>query len=758
MQYPLTRIAAALLAAYALPAAAQSRDAESPQSAQSSESEALTQVAQRLSPITVEGHEVSGYKPDRASSSKFTAPLLDTPRSVTVVTEDVLRDTAATSLQDALRNVPGITFGAGEGGQPIADRPIIRGINSTSNVFVDGLRDIGTQTREVFALEAVEITNGADSVYAGRGTGGGSINLVTKTPKPEAFTRGTLMIGTSDTLRGTLDQNWVVGESSAVRLNVMGSRGDTPGRDNAVDYQKWGIAPSLAFGLGSPTRVMFSYYHLSDEGMPDYSIPYDLDTGLPVTETMGVDSESFYGLNSRDFRESETDIGTLIAERDLVGGRVLRNITRYGKSLNSYVVTNPDDSKGNVANGYVYRNTKSRWTETENFANQTDLSGEFDTGAIGHRYNVGLEFSREKKTQDGWTVTSAGTGTGTDCSDPVEGPLLLASGDCTSLYDPNPADPWQGSVTRNNTPTHYTTDVTGLYAFDTITFTPQWLANVGLRWDRYETEAEKPTDPTVNGVARDVFLNYQAALMYKPVESGTIYVSYSTASTPAALGTSDEDAAFPGSPDDCTRRCRESNLDLEPEETTNIELGTKWDLFDQRLLLTAAVFDTTRENASIEVAAGVFEQAGETRVRGVEVSATGSITDAWQVFGGYTFLDSELVKGAYDSAAEGEVLTNTPENSFSLFTTYQVLPAFSVGGGAYYVDEVYGSTSATPTKKVPDYWRFDAMASLQLDDGFDLQLNVLNLTDEVYYTKAYTAHYAALGPGRQILVSANFSF
>ncbi len=747
----LTKIAAAVVAFNTCPAFAESAPAEADKAA-------TLEVAQALPDITVEADPAGRASVPQPSSAKFTAPVLDTPRSLTIIPEDLMQEAAATSLQDALRQVPGITFGAGEGGQPIADRPIVRGLNSTSNLFVDGLRDIGTQTREVFALESVEVIKGADSAYSGRGSGGGSINLVTKTPKAEAFTRGTLMLGTADMLRGTVDQNWVVGDGVAARFNVMASKGKVPGRDDAVDYDKWGVAPSLAFGIGSPTRVSMSYYHLTDNSMPDYSIPYDLDTGLPVTETMNVDAESFYGLVSRDFREAQTDIGTFSAERDLANGMVLRNVTRYGASTNSYVVTNPDDSKGNVANGLVYRNTKSRWTQTDTFANQTDLSGAFVTAGFGHRFNVGLEFNREKKTQDGWTVTSAGAGSGTDCSDPEQGPLLLASGDCSSLFDPDPYDPWQGTVQRNHMPTHYTTDVTGVYAFDTVTLSQRWLANLGLRWDRYETEAEKPSDPSVNGVSRDNFVNYQLGLVFKPVEAGSVYVSYATSSTPAALGTSDEDAPFPGSPDDCTRRCRASNLNLDPEETTNAEVGVKWALFDERLLLSAAIFDMRRKNANIEVATGVFEQAGETRVSGAELSFSGRLTSDWMLFGGYSYLDSELVEGGYDSAAVGEPLTNTPENSLSLFTTYRVLPALSVGGGAYYVDEVYGSTSSTPQKKVPDYWRFDAVASYRVSANVDFQVNVLNLTDEVYYTKAYASHYAALGPGRQVLASVNFDF
>ena len=762
MTFRRTAVATAILSLYSAPGLVHAQ-ADQTNNAHASDIAMADGRVQVLPTVQVEGEAIDPYKVDDAQSPKFTAPLLDTPKSFTVISEELLRDTAATSLQDALRQVPGITFAAGEGGQPIADRPIIRGINSTSNVFVDGMRDIGSQTREVFDLEAVEVLKGSDSVYAGRGSGGGSVNLVSKTAKGEDFTRGTLMFGTADTLRGTIDQNWVINDTVAFRLGVLGAKGGTPGRDSAVDFDKWGVSPSLAFGLGTPTRVTLDYYHLSDNSMPDYSIPYDLETGVPATETLGVDADSFYGLVNRDFREGETDIATVFVDHDLENGLHLRNATRWGKSTNSYVVSNPDDSAGNVANGSVYRSTKNRWSQTKTIANQTDLTGRLVTGFLEHSFDFGVEFTREKKEQDGYTITSANPHVDADgnatrnCDDPVLDPTQ-PSYDCTDLYNPNPYDPWAGTVARNDNPSFYQTDATAIYAFDTIKFSEQWQASLGVRWDRYETEAETPSDPAANAHSSDTFINYQLGLVYKPVSSGSIYASYGTETTPAPLGSGDEDAPFPGSPDDCTRRCRADNTNIDPEETENFEIGAKWELFNERLLLTAAIFDISRENAYIEVEPDVFDTAGETSVRGAEFSFSGSISEKWKVFGGYSYLDSELVRAATGSVAEGKELPNTPEHSFTLFTNYAITPAITVGGGANYVSEVYGSLTSDPVKKIPDYWRFDAMASWALMPDLELQLNVQNITDEVYYTKAYAAHYAALGSGRQVLVSANFSF
>lgn len=700
--------------------------------------------ASELSRVVVEGEGIDGYKVDTASSPKFTAPIADTPKSVTIMPARLMQDTAATSLQDLLRNSPGITLGAAEGGQPVSDRPIIRGFNSSASVFVDGLRDIGTQTREVFNLDAVEIIKGADSAYAGRGSGGGSINLVSKTAQADDFVRGAVMLGTDEFVRATADYNEQLSETAALRLNVMGSEGNIPGRHEAVDFEKWGVAPSLSLGLGTPTRFMLSYYHLTDEGMPDYSIPYDPATGLPVTETLGVDRETFYGLAERDFRETTTDIGTLTFEHDFADGLGIRNVVRYGGATNSYVATNPDDSNGNVPHGLVWRNTKNRWSRTVTLANQTELFGEFATGGVDHHFDVGIDYSREELKADAWIVQPTVASSGRERC--LTTPALIDSFDCTTLHDPNPYDPWNGTITRRRQPLYYTTKTMGVYAFDTLDLSERWQANLGLRWDRYDTELDNPTTPANNASSDDDFLNYQAGIVYKPVPAMSLYASLSTSTTPAMLGTGDDD------------RISLANGNLRPEESETLEIGSKWQLFDERLLLAVALFDSTRENANIEIEQGVFAQVGEAQVRGAELGVSGNITEEWMVFGGYSYLDSELVRGAFSNLAVGQPLPNVPEHSFSLFSTYQITPSITVGGGAYYVDELYGNAGAVPPRRVPDYWRFDAIAAWVINANVELQVNLQNLADETYYTKAYTSHYAALGPGRQLLVSANFTF
>lgn len=741
--YSLNALTTSLAAAIAAPALF-----ISPYAAAQSADSGVTQLA----PVRVEG-EGSSYQTSTAESPKFTAPLLDTPRTVQVVPKQVIQDQSASTLQDVLRNSPGITFGAGEGGRAGGDLPIIRGQNSAGSIFIDGVRDTSNQVRDTFNLEQVEIIKGPDSVYSGRGGAGGSINLISKTPKTQDFTEATAQIGTDSNYRATIDSNWRLDEKAAFRLNLMGNKGDVPGRDSAVDFSRWGVAPSLMLGVGTPTRITLSYYHYQDDSMPDYAIPYDPKSGQPVTETMGVSRKSFYGLKGRDFMSTRDDVATVRFEHDFSDTLRVSNVMRYGRSTLDFAATNPDDSKGNVPNGLVYRALKANYYDTKAFSNVTDMTGEFNTGSLKHTFDLGFEYSNTKQDKDNYTQTIAkGSMACKVGASDLSNPAL-----CTSLWDPDPGTYYPGHLSRNNNPARYNTDTVAFYGFDTIKFNEQWQASLGARWDSYRTSGSNiqpgRNDPikTPYSVSReDKLFNYQVGLAYKPQPNGTIYATFGTSSTPSSVTASSSvsDAlAF-------------SSQNLAPEKSRTVELGTKWQVFDDRLTLSGALFQDIRKNMNIAVSADEVAQVGEVKVRGLELGFSGSITPKWNVFGGYTFMDSEMTKGAYNSGAVGQDLPNTPRNAFSLWTTYKVLPKLTVGGGAYYVDKVYGNSDATKNadgtpkaRWVPSYWRFDAMAAYEFNDHMSAQLNVLNIFDETYYTKAYAAHYAALGTGRAALLS-----
>lgn len=734
------------------------------------------------SAVTLDATSVNGkaeqastdYKVEKASSQKYTAPLVDTPRSVTVIPQQVIKDTNALSLQDALRTVPGITFGAGEGGNPQGDRPFIRGFDAQGDTYLDGVRDTGAQTREIFAIESVEVAKGPNSAIGGRGAAGGTINLVSKRAHLGNSLDGAWTWGSDQTQRYTFDGNYQFSDTVAGRLNLMTHESNVAGRDK-VNYDRWGIAPSLAFGLGTPTRVNLDYYHLESDDLPDSGIPYTIPAGGSSARTSahpskpndGGDSDNFYGLTGRDFRKSRVDIATFAIEHDLTDSLTIKNTLRHGNSMQDYILTQPDDSKGNVNNGSVWRRANSRVGNTATTTNQTDLFGEFYVGGMKNSFSTGIELSREESKRSSYTVdtdTVPGGTANTNCSPSMIG---ASSGyNCTSLSNPNPDDPWNGSIARNYAGTDTKGTTRALYVFDTLELTPEWLLNMGLRYDHFDTQyrtydAAGATVVNSKGVAakgrdKSEFVTGQLGLVWKPAENGSIYVSYATSATPpgAALGEAVDTNPPPNTSD------RAGNLlssDMEPEETTNYEIGTKWDLLDQRLSLAAALFRTEKENARVQVDTTTYENVGETRVQGIELSASGKLTDKWQVFAGYTYMQARQIDGgALGKANDGNQLPNTPNNSASLWTTYSITPKLTIGGGAFYVDDVYGSVANTTM--VDSYVRYDAMAAYKLTKNVDLQLNVQNLTNEVYYDKAFSTHFANQAAGRTALLTTSVHF
>lgn len=728
-----------------------------------------------LQAISVEEQQSADetYQVERAESPKYTASLRDTPRSVTVVPQQVLKDTNAQSLQDALRTVPGITLGAGEGGNPQGDRPFIRGFDAQSDTYLDGVRDTGAQTREIFAVESVEVAKGPNSAMGGRGSAGGSLNLVSKKAHEGQNFDGSMTLGSDQTRRYTVDGNYQFSDSVAGRLNLLSHDSKVAGRDK-VNYSRLGIAPSLVFGLGTDTRLNLDFYHLESDDLPDSGIPYGYSIGKTHTQahpdkpTDGGRSDNFYGLTERDFRKTRSDIATIAIDHDLNDHLTIKNTLRHGNSMQDYILTQPDDSAGNVINGGVWRRANSRVGNTATTTNQTDLFGDFELSGLKHSFALGLELSREEADKQSYSITP--NSKITNCTGPSHG------GSCTSLSQPNPDDHWVGTIARNYAGTETNSTTRALYAFDSIELDPQWLVNLGLRYDHFSTdyrsyEANGQTSLSAKGVTlkgqdTSEFVTGQLGLVYKPAEQGSIYLSYATSATPpgSMLGEGSEGNALPG----VDRTGAALKSDLQPEQTVNYELGTKWDVLGNRLSLTAAVFRTEKQNTRVMTGINTYENAGQTRVDGFELSAAGKLTERWQLFAGYSYLDSEQVDSGLvntgtalaphwqDAPSKGKQMPNTPRSSLSLWTSYALTPQLSVGGGAFYVDKVFGN--ADNTVYVPAYWRYDAMANFKVNKNLDLQLNLQNLTDKVYYDKAYAAHFANQAAGRTALLSTNIHF
>jgi catecholate siderophore receptor len=712
------------------------------------------------------GKEVVVTAQRAVTTPKQTVPLRDTPKSITVIPQELIQSTGSASLVDALRTVPGITFGAGEGGNPVGDRPFLRGYDAQSATFVDGLRDIGSQSREVFNIDSVEVVKGASGSYAGRGGAGGGIYINNKAPTRTSFTTASFGVGSADYGRATFDTNHAFGDSGyAVRLNAMVHDAGVAGRDE-VHASRWGIAPSFALGLGTHDRIVLSYYHLQSDDMPDSGIPYSNPAfvartdGRPRTLQTGdgspvkVDRNTFYGMVNRDFRKERVDMGSVRFEHDFSRSLHLRNTLRTAASTQDYIWSQPDDSKGNIYYGLVFRRPLNRVSTVRYLVNQTDFYGTFTTGKVVHNFATGLELSKETGENDSYNVTFGGVAAltfGTNCS-----AAAIAAYLCTTLENPNANDPSTGVISRALNPTNAETVTKALYAFDTIEFNDHWQANLGIRYDDYKAtfvSARAATTPFARTtfVRKDTLVNYQAGIVYKPGKMSAVYVSYATTSTPA--GNSLAQGV------DSNALSSTVNANLKPEKNATLEAGVKWDVLEGRLSLTGAVFDAETSNARITQADGSIAMAGEKRVRGFEVGVSGDLTDKWQVFGGYTFLDAILVKnggaGAAAGLTDGQPFPNTARNSASLWTTYKLGDRLTVGGGATYVDKIMGSTNPTLPKFIPSYTRLDVTASYRINDRLDLQLNVQNVTDEVYFSQAYTNHYATIAPGRSVVLTLN---
>ena len=315
---------------------------------------AQDQVAQ-LDTIHTQAKTEQSLKIDKSENSKFVAPLLDTPKSVSIISKQLIADTQVTTLSDALRTVPGITLGAGEGGNPNGDRPFIRGYNSESSMYVDGVRNSTSQNREMFAVEQVEVTKGSASAMGGAGTTGGSINMISKVAKKGDFLEGSVGAGTDSYQRITLDGNKDFGNGIAARVAVMGHHNEKAGQADGAEYARAGIAPSITFGLDSDTRATLSYYYLKSDDTPDSGIPYNNPfaatnanaalngNGKPIDVKQG----QYYGWKNRDFQKQENQAGTIKLEHDLTDNLTLTNTAVYNNSKNDYLWTNPDDSRGN---------------------------------------------------------------------------------------------------------------------------------------------------------------------------------------------------------------------------------------------------------------------------------------------------------------------------------------------------------------------------------------------------------------------------
>ncbi len=654
------------------------------------------------------------------TSPKYTESLRDTPQTITVIPSQVIEEQGATTLRDVLQNVPGLTLTAGEGGAPAGDNLTLRGFSARNDIFVDGVRDIGPQTRDPFNIEQVEAVKGPASAYTGRGSTGGVINLASKSPIAARLFGGTLNLGTDRTKRVTADINLPLTDRTAFRLNLMTHDSRVAAR-GPVANERWGFAPSLAFGLGTGTRLTLSYLRVSQDNISDYGIPW-----VPANHNLLVEfrdrpapvpRDTFYGFLKRDFEKLSSDIATVKFERDFSDGLSLRNQFRFGRSTRDSIATPPRFLSPNST--LINREMRSWITEDSIWDNQTDLRTNFSTMGIEHRLVTGLVLTRENNVRRFRTAANAQT----------------------TLFNPNPYDDYTNAITLSPNVGDITGRTVALYVFDTAQLHRKFELTGGLRWDRFSVDGISASATTLTPVSRvDRMLGWRAGAVYKPLPEGSIYAAFGTSLNPSLEGLSYNTA----------------NTAIGPEKTRTFEFGTKWDLFRQRLMLSGAVFRVEKQNARTP---GVLPDdppqvlEGLQRVNGLELGVTGTLARGWTLLGAYTLLDSRIVES--NTPAEiGKRFINTPKHSFSLWTTY-LLRRFELGGGARFVGLRYGNN--TNTRFVEDYVILDAMAAYRLNERVVLRLNVYNLSDRYYFERLGGGHLVP-GPGRSAMISTSFRF
>lgn len=691
--------------------------------------------------------------PGQLSSSKATAPVLNTPQTISIVPGTIIQQRKSVTLTEALRNTPGITFDAGENGFSTGGNSFnLRGFNSAGSVFVDGTRDSGSYARDTFNIEGIEVVKGAASDN-GRGTAGGYINQVTKTPHLGNFIFGDVGVGFDEydsemRRRATLDVNQAFG-TTAVRLNTMIQDGGLAGRDIA-EANVWGVAPSIAFGLGTDTRVTFAYEHFERNDLPDSGVAVnrslpDFGVGVrgagPRPFAQSVSRDTFFGERS-DYDDVNVDAFLARFEYDLAPGVTISNQTRY-ENVSRDAKYHVAGQGQTIPSGDPFYNAR----DNEGIFNQTNLSAKFNTGALRHSVSAGFELAQE--TADSLRF---------------DGPIQTQTSDVQ-------------------------VDTLSYYLYDTIELSRHWQVMGGVRVDHWDVDLSGVGIPGVIGDYSDsgVSVGGNVGVVYKPVKEGSIYAAYGTSNLPHGALFSNADSS------------REDGngfptfvANADPVRIHNYEVGVKWDWFGGKLSTTAAAFHTVKDDVAYRGPNGPLY--GEQEVQGIELGIAGNLTERWKVYGGVTFLDSERKHGAavdqalngdYGSGGadtdprwaaanpggvtttNGDELAFTPNFFATLWMTYDVTDKFTLGGGVQYVgdsfigrpDDAHRVIPNGKFGKLPDYFLVNLYAAYDITENIELSLNVDNVFDETYLTTMnWNGRWGYLGAPRTYWLSANFKY
>jgi catecholate siderophore receptor len=741
-----TPLAAAIMSFVAIPAAAplyaHAQAAPAAQAAQTAQAATpgADSAAAPAESATLPAVHVSGqadtsrdFDVEKASvGAKVPTALRDIPQAVVVVPKSVLQSQAATSFSDALRNVPGVTIGAAEGGQ-IGNNINLRGFSARTDIYLDGFRDRGQYYRDTFDLESIDVLYGPSSLYFGRGSTGGVINQVSKQAGLTPHASVSAMVGTSDRYRTSFDIDQPLNSTSAVRLNGFGQ--DLGSTRDVMKSKDYGFAPTARFGIGTPTEITLSALIQHNRDQPDYGIPPVNGAPVPVSKSQ------FYGfVGDRTIQDVQT-VSARIQHR-FNENLTLRNQTQFSHYSTEATATNaaavltgPLGTSTALANGnfttlpltslFVKLQGKDRNINDHSVYNTTDIDYKFITGPLKHEVIAGVDLSHETYSNQSFTATTPGLPSNTIAIVPLLNPQYTTRPANTKELATNLAESSANGI--------------GIYANDTVSIGQYWKVVGGVRWDRYEASINNTINLPSYGTQTNFFTSVRGGIIFQPTDWQSYYVSYGTSFNPSLEALT----------------LTNNQQNIPPESNRSYEVGSKWDLLGGGLSVTQSLFNIEKTNARTLQADGSYSLDGDVRVRGYQLGLAGHITSKWQVFGGYTYMDGQVVK-ALDNT-NGKTLANTPRNMITLWTTYDLTPQWTFGGGPVYTSARYAASN--DFVQVPAYTRWDAMAAFH-QKHYDVQFNVQNLTNKHYYDALIPSDggRAVPGYGRTFLATLNYRF
>lgn len=650
---------------------------------------------------------------------------LDIPRSIDTIDKKELAEQHLTLLQDALRNVPGITLNSGEGGAH-GDSVNLRGLSIPDSFFLDGVRDIGQYRRDTFNSDAISVLLGPASAVFGRGSTSGVINSISKQPTLTPLALISASAGEADLWRGTGDFNLPLSATAAARVTLMDQRNGVVDRDQVL-YKSYGVAPTLSLGIDTPTRLTLSYFKEEEDDIPDYGVPF-ID-GAPAA----VARNNYFGLVNYDRTRTNTNIGSIRFEQDFADEYTLSDSLRYANYGFQYLLSAPflgNDTQDAPPPGTPYadillsRDQPSSAGTTALLINRIDLTRKFRLAGFDNALTGGLELSKE------WSnVNRFQNGLNDIPPTPLLNPYPFYA-------PPTPLVSYSNPKARAN-------DVSP-YILDSIALGPKWDVDLGLRWDRFKSSFGEAFSGT--GFERtDTFVSPRVAVVFKPDPAKSFYLSYGSSYNPVIE----------------YLIIAPTEQSLAPEKNSAVELGAKLNILNDAATLSGALFDTHVSNVrnSDPDDPTVQDAPFDQRVKGLELSIDGHLTEIWELTAGYTHLDDKITLSS-DPLSVGKLAPNTPHDAFNLWSSVELTAAWEFGGGLTAVSHRFAD--ADNSAAVPAYVVFNAMTSCQFSDHLTLQLNLNNVADKLYYGGLYYVgvqeNHALPSAGRTLIGSFTYRF